>query len=137
MKKFIFIALILSGCTGGIENKNIGTAKPSNNTISYYDEQYIDKYSWLRDKDFPTVNDPEILSFIADENRVSNNYFQENKELLTTVFNEIKSRKPVRKSLPYEDNNYIYNSKYLNNAKYLTHYITDKKTKEVTLLLDE
>lgn len=137
MKKIILAILIMSGCTTGVENKGIDAANSSISLLSYHDEQYIDKYSWLRDKNYPSVNEPKILSFIAAENRVSNDFFQENKALLNTVFNEIKSRRPVKKSLPYEDQNYIYSSKYLDGAKYQTHYITDKQTRKVTVLLDE
>jgi len=141
MKIYIVAVLILSllSCTQNFKKEDSNAKAVNKKTVShtYHNEEYIDKYGWIRDKDYPTVNDPKILKFLSNESTIAESFFTKNKLLLDTVFEEIKARKPANQTLKRDDEHYSYESEYKEGAQYLTHYFTNKKTGIKNILLDE
>ena len=98
-----------------------------------------DPYAWMRDRNYPEVTDPEILTYLNEENA----YFEANMAPLASLtqqlFEEIKGRQPAEDSCePYDKDGYCYQWRYAKEAQYCTWYrapITDRDAWEV--LLDE
>src|SRR6476619_1966805 len=52
-----------------------------------------DEYFWLRDKNWPKVEDEEIINYLKDENKYADNIvFSKSKEEKEELYNEIKTR---------------------------------------------
>ncbi|MGB1199544.1 MAG: prolyl oligopeptidase family serine peptidase [Thalassotalea sp.] len=120
-----------------IEESSGSEKSIKNSKLIYHGQEYTDEFGWLRDTDHPVINDPKIKNFIEDENTKSAQFFNDNSELLNAVFEEVKSRRGKLKKPATEDGNYIYNSEYVNNNQYETHFYTDKSTGKKHVLLDE
>lgn len=68
-----------------------------------------DPYSWLRDKDYPKVDDPEILAYLNAENAYFEARMGAHTKLTDTLFAELKGRlKEDDASVPYPDGAWLY-----------------------------
>jgi len=79
-----------------------------------------DNYAWLRDKNWPKVEDPEILAYINAEN----DYFKAETEsfqpLEKQIYAELKARvKEDDESYPVKKDNYYYYSKMEKGKDYI------------------
>ncbi len=78
-----------------------------------------DPWQWLRDADYPTVDDEDILAYLNAENE----YFEANmapqKELTDAIFEEIKGRQqPDLTSVPWKDDKWYYQWKFAEESQY-------------------
>ena len=78
-----------------------------------------DPWQWLRDADYPTVDDEDILAYLNAENE----YFEANmapqKELTDAIFEEIKGRQqPDLASVPWKDDRWYYQWKFAEESQY-------------------
>ncbi|MGI9326134.1 MAG: S9 family peptidase [Pseudomonadales bacterium] len=98
-----------------------------------------DPYAWLKDPDYPEVNDAEVLAYLQQENA----YFQAQMAplapLVDELFEEIKARRPAAdESVPWLENGYWYQWRYLEGAQYRTWYWAPASDPTAfTILLDE
>jgi len=128
---FLFSTLSLCSFSHAIEKVVEGTLNdPDAVEHFYHGQKYVDDFGWIRDKNYPVVNDPKVLKFVAEENTNSDNFFKDNETLLNTVYEEIKSRRPKSKKYVSEDENYIYHAELIGDAKYSTISYIDKRTRE-------
>lgn len=69
-----------------------------------------DEYFWLRDIEWPKVNDKEILSYLNKENEYSDTFFKDFSNQKEILFEEMKSRIQLTDQSPYtkEDDYYYY-----------------------------
>ena len=78
-----------------------------------------DPWRWLRDPDYPTVEDEEILAYLNAENDYFNAMMAPYKELTDTIFEEIKGRQqPDLASVPWKDGNWYYQWKFAEESQY-------------------
>lgn len=109
----------------------------SDNKIVYYGNEYVDEFSWIRDKNYPEIEDPKVKSLIKREQKNTQDFFEINKPLVDEVFSEIIERRKKVKSNSYTDENFMYTSTYINENQYKSHFYTDLKTNKKKLLIDE
>ncbi|MGK2231175.1 MAG: oligopeptidase B [Colwellia sp.] len=133
------ITLYSSPTIANEENINHKTYIESglDNKITYYDNEYKDDFSWIRDKSYPVIDDQKVLKFIEKERTHTSTFFENNKDLLNNVFEEIKERRKKIKEQNYSDTNFLYTSTYIGNNNYKTHFYTDLTTGLKKVLIDE
>ena len=78
-----------------------------------------DPWNWLRDADYPTVDDEDVLAYLNAEN----DYFQArmapHSELTDAIFEEIKGRQqPDLASVPWKDDDWYYQWKFGEESQY-------------------
>ena len=78
-----------------------------------------DPWHWLRDPNYPEVEDADILAYLAAEN----DYFQAkmfpHRELTDTIFEEIKAREqPDLSSVPWKRGEWYYQWRYEEESQY-------------------
>ncbi len=82
-----------------------------------------DDYHWLRDPEYPKVDDKDVLDYLKAENAYFDAQMAPHKPLVETIFQEMKGRiKEDDSSVPQKDGDYIYWSKFDEGAQYRKHY---------------
>lgn len=97
-----------------------------------------DPYAWLRDKDYPKVDDPEILDYLKAENA----YFEERmgaaSMLTEALFQQMKGRiKEDDSSVPHADGEWLYWWAFETGAQYRNWYRKPRAGGEAQLILSE
>ena len=78
-----------------------------------------DPWHWLRDPDYPTVDDEEVLAYLNAENAYFEAKMGPYKELTDTIFEEIKGRQqPDLASVPWKDGEWYYQWKFAEESQY-------------------
>jgi len=78
-------------------------------TQVFHGETLSDPYSWLKDKGYPKVSDPDILSYIKAENAYFDAQMAPHAKLVETLFEELKARVPQEDaSVPVKDGAFDY-----------------------------
>ncbi len=78
-----------------------------------------DPWHWLRDPDYPTVDDEEVLAYLNAENAYFEAKMDPYKELTDTIFEEIKGRQqPDLASVPWKDGEWYYQWKFAEESQY-------------------
>ena len=78
-----------------------------------------DPWHWLRDPDYPTVDDEEVLAYLNAENAYFEAKMEPYKELTDTIFEEIKGRQqPDLASVPWKDGEWYYQWKFAEESQY-------------------
>jgi len=68
-----------------------------------------DPYAWLKDADYPKVDDPEILGYLKAENAYFEDRMREHSILVEAMFEQLKGRvKEDDSSVPYPDGDWLY-----------------------------
>lgn len=108
-------------------------------SFSHHGITVDDPYAWLRDPQYPTVNDPEILAYLEAENEYFEGFMQPIQPLVDELFEELKARRPAEdESVPYVKNGFRYQWRYAKDAQYRTWFRAPVATPDAwTLLLDE
>ena len=98
-------------------------AKKSRHSFSHHGRTVQDDYAWLKDPDYPQVEDPEILDYLNQENKFFEDSMKPHKKLIDTLFDEIKARQPQEdSSLPFEENGFVYQWRFHEKEEYRTWY---------------
>ena len=80
-----------------------------------------DPWHWLRDPNYPTVDDPDVLAYLTDENDYFDAIMLPHKGLTDTIFEEIKGREqPDRSSVPWKEDDWYYQWRYDEGSQYRT-----------------
>ncbi len=99
------------------------TAPRRSHRFSHHGIEIEDHYAWLRDPDYPTVDDPDILAYLNAENAYFEHHMAPLKPLVDTIFAEMKGRQPEEDySVPYLKNGFWYQWRYARHAQYKTWY---------------
>lgn len=78
-----------------------------------------DPYHWLKDASYPEVDDPDVLAYLAAENRYFEHMMAPRRELVETLFEEIKARqKPDDASVPWRDGDWYYQWRFKEGGQY-------------------
>ena len=92
------------------------------NTIKIHDEELIDNYSWIKQKDWKEVIldskklNTHVKKYLDEENLYKETQLKDIKDLKNKLFHELKSRiKNEDNSVPKKDGDYFYAYKYNKN----------------------
>src|SRR5258708_4054430 len=78
-------------------------------TMTNHNDQRVDNYFWLRDKDWPKVADSKILDYLKAENQYAEDTFKPYTAQYNTLYQEILARiKLEDRSVPIKKDNYDY-----------------------------
>ena len=119
------------------------TAKPpvarvGNHAFTMHGITVQDPYAWLRDKDYPKVDDPEILAYLNAENAYFQARMGEHSMLVEALFEELKGRlKEDDASVPYPDGDFLYWWAFETGGQYRNWYRKPKAGGADQLLLSE
>ena len=113
-KTYIAIFLILNSCT----MKNTKLIEPKaekiNTSLSIHNDERIDEYYWLKERD-----NPKVIDYLNAENSYRDKYMKDYQSLEKKLFEEIKSRiKEDDSSVPYFENGYFYYTRYEAGKQY-------------------
>ena len=78
-----------------------------------------DPWHWLRDQNYPTVEDPDVLAYLTAENEYFDAVMSPHKELTDALFEEIKGREqPDLSSVPSKSDEWYYQWHFEEGSQY-------------------
>ena len=105
--------------------------------INIHQDELIDEYAWIKQKDWQSVlKDPsklnkEVLKYLNEENNYKSEKLKNLDDFKEKIFKELKGRiKDKDSSVPVQDGQYSYYSKYLSNSEYPQFLRIDKNNNE-------
>jgi oligopeptidase B len=103
-----------------------------------HNQKINDEYNWLRDKDWPSVNNHEILSYLKEENEYFDQFLSPLEEEKKKIFAELKARiKLSDKSPDIKKDNYHYYTRTEEDKDYTIYcrkkIIPDDSSEEILL----
>lgn len=114
----------------------IAIQKP--HSFTHHGIKVDDPWSWLKDPNYPKVDDDEILGYLREENEYFEYHMAAQKPLCDSLFGEMKARiKEDDSSVPQKDGGYIYWSAFEEGAQYRKHYRRAVSGGDDVLILDE
>ena len=97
-------------------------AKKNRIVIENFEDKKVDLYDWLRDKDYPNVNNKEILNYLKSENNYANYELTKDLDLIDEIYREMISRiKEDDETVPIKIGNYYYYSYIKKGMDYWIH----------------
>ena len=98
--------------------------------IAHGDER-IDNYYWLRDD---TRKDPEIISYLEEENNYLEDWFEKNNDCRKEIYDELVSFIPPKEvSIKIKYGDYLYYSEINSEQQYKTYYRELNGNKELVI----
>ena len=113
------------------------------NTIKIHNEELIDNYSWIKQKNWKEVIlDPNKLNtpvkkYLDEENLFKEEQLKDIKDIEKKLFEELKSKiKNEDNSVPKKDGGYLYAYKYNKDGEYPIYYRKNIKNNYEEIILD-
>ena len=113
------------------------------NTVKIHNEELIDNYSWIKQKNWKEVIlDPNKLNtpvkkYLDEENLFKEEQLKDIKDVEKKLFEELKSKiKNEDNSVPKKDGDYFYAYKYNKNSEYPIYYRKNAKNNFEEIILD-
>ncbi len=112
------------------------------NTVKIHNEELIDNYSWIKQKDWkevilnPNKLNAQVKKYLDEENLFKENQLKDIKDIEKKLFEELKSKiKNEDNSVPKKDGDYFYGYKYNKNSEYPIYYRKNiiKNSEEIIL----
>jgi oligopeptidase B len=112
------------------------------NTVKIHNEELIDNYSWIKQKDWkevilnPNKLNAQVKKYLDEENLFKENQLKDIKDIEKKLFEELKSKiKNEDNSVPQKDGDYFYGYKYNKNSEYPIYYRKNiiKNSEEIIL----
>jgi len=112
------------------------------NTVKIHNEELIDNYSWIKQKDWkevilnPNKLNSQVKKYLDEENLFKENQLKDIKDIEKKLFEELKSKiKNEDNSVPKKDGDYLYGYKYNKNSEYPIYYRKNiiKNSEEIIL----
>ncbi len=104
---------------------NIPKLRKEKNVKKYHNLELIDDYAWVDQPEIIKVLQnpekllPEVRKFLEENNKLTDQYFSDTRELQKKIFSEIKSKiKLADESLKYKDERYFYWTKTTEKGNY-------------------
>ncbi|WP_339726345.1 S9 family peptidase [uncultured Paraglaciecola sp.] len=127
----IIILSLLTSCSSAKKSESfprlpqLAVAAPQAETKAYQAQYHgltlTDNYHWLRDQDYPEVNDKPVLDYLKAENDYYATFLAPHKKLVDTLFEEYKGRvDETDTSVPWQQNGYEYRWYFKPGAEYRT-----------------
>jgi len=112
-------------------------------TIKIHNEELIDNYSWIKQKDWkevilnPNKLNTEVKKYLDEENLFKENQLKDINDIEKKLFEELKSKiKNEDNSVPKKDGNYLYGYKYNKNSEYPIYYRKNTTNNSEEIILD-
>jgi oligopeptidase B len=97
-----------------------------------------DPYAWLKDPNYPEVDDADVLAYLEAENAYFEEQMAPHKPLVDTIYEEMKARiKEDESSVPQKDGDWLYWTAYETGGQYKKWWRKPVAGGEDELLLDE
>ena len=97
-----------------------------------------DPWHWLRDPKYPNVDDPDVLSYLKDENAYFEGWKSGNQQLIDQLFEEMKGRiKEDESSAPIRDGDWLYWWAFKTGAQYRTWFRKPASGGDDQVMFDE
>lgn len=104
----------------------------------HHDIELSDSYHWLKDQNYPQVDDPDILDYLRQENAYYHEFLAPHQALVDTIFEEFKGRADdTEESVPYIDNGFEYRWFYRQGEEYRVRSRKNLDTNQEEIFLDE
>ena len=97
-----------------------------------------DPWHWLKDQDYPKIDDEDVLAYLKEENRWYEQNMADQKALTDALFEEMKARiKEDESTVPQKDGDWIYWTAFAEGTQYKKWYRKPAAGGADTLILDE
>ncbi len=113
------------------------------NTVKIHNEELIDNYSWIKQKDWkevilnPNKLNTQVKKYLDEENLFKENQLKDINDVEKKLFEELKSKiKNEDNSVPKKDGNYFYGYKYNKNSEYPIYYRKNTTNNSEEIILD-
>jgi oligopeptidase B len=113
------------------------------NTVKIHNEELIDNYSWIKQRDWkevilnPNKLNAQVKKYLDEENLFKENQLKDIKDIEKKLFEELKSKiKNEDNSVPKKDGDYFYGHKYNKNSEYPIYYRKNIITNSEEIILD-
>jgi oligopeptidase B len=113
------------------------------NTVKIHNEELIDNYSWIKQKDWkevilnPSKLNAQVKKYLDEENLFKENQLKDINDVEKKLFEELKSKiKNEDNSVPKKDGNYFYGYKYNKNSEYPIYYRKNITNNSEEIILD-
>ena len=88
-------------------------------SFTYHGITVEDPYHWLKDQSYPKVDDADVLAYLEAENAYFEAVMAPQRELVETIFEEIKGRQePEDANVPIKDGAYYYQWRFEQGGQY-------------------
>ena len=88
-------------------------------SVTHHGVTIEDPWNWLRDPNYPAVEDAEVLAYLTAENEYFEAAMSPHRELIDTIFEEIKARQqPDLSSVPWKRGGWYYRWSYQEGSQY-------------------
>ncbi len=112
-------------------------------TVKIHNEELIDNYSWIKQKDWkevilnPNKLNAQVKKYLDEENLFKENQLKDINDIEKKLFEELKSKiKNEDNSVPKKDGNYLYGYKYNKNSEYPIYYRKNTTNNSEEIILD-
>jgi oligopeptidase B len=107
-------------------------------TAQYHGLTVEDNYHWLKDASFPEVSDPQILTYLEQENDYLEKFLAPHQTLVDKLFAEFKGREDDSdSSVPWQYHGYEYRWYYRAGEEYRTWVRRKLDSQQEEVFLDE
>jgi oligopeptidase B len=112
------------------------------NTVKIHNEELVDNYSWIKQKDWkevilnPNKLNAQVKKYLDEEILFKEDQLKDIKDVEKKLFEELKSKiKNEDNSVPKKDGDYFYGYKYNKNSEYPIYYRKNiiKNSEEIIL----
>ena len=134
MRIYYFIVLItFANCESKMKMKNNSPiCKKEPKVMSIHNQERIDDYYWLNNRE-----NPEVIDYLNQENDYTDSQMQNTESFQKTLFNELKSRiKEEDQSVPYLFNGYHYWSRYKKGFEHPLYLRKKENSDQDEIILD-
>lgn len=108
---------VISSGVGSLPSPPVAGQKP--HSFTRHGVTVEDPWHWLRDPKYPTVEDAEVLAYLTAENEYFEAAMLPHKDLVETIFEEIKGRQqPDLSSVPWKRGGWYYQWSYQEGSQY-------------------
>lgn len=113
-------------------------ARVSDHQFTLHGITVKDPYHWLRDKDYPKVDDAEILDYLKAENAYFEDRMRDASMLVEALYEQMKGRvKEDDRSVPFADGDWLYWWAFETGGQYRNWYRKPRTGGEAQLILSE
>ena len=109
----------LSNTAGSKPVPTAPVAEQRPHSFTHHGVTIEDPWHWLRDASYPTVNDANVLAYLNAENEYFEATMSPHRDLIETIFEEIKARQqPDLSSVPWKRGDWYYQWSFQEGSQY-------------------
>ena len=113
-------------------------ARRKPHTHSAHGVEWSDEWHWLRDPNYPEVDDPDVLAYLTQENAYFDAVMAPHQPLVEEIFEEMKGRvKEDDATVPIRDGEWLYWSAFKTGTQYRLWYRRPVAGDDEALIYDE